>query len=612
MALHPLWYRWLCLLPFLFYSWLLLGLPQKPLSDFLRFSLSLALGSALLVCTTILFGKGTHQLPSALLLGSSATALGSIVLVWQVPSCLRGQGWKLEWSPSLIPLWLIALKYHYGADVFGAVMSYVTGLPAYLAIDITQSFGWFLTMLMLYGFCREAGLNRGFSGMAALWVMLGAGWAYLLQPWLASHTLDAKNLIWPHSYIIFSRHLNPGTVSNFFMTPYSLGLPLFFAYLTLWTRWTRSREMIYLVLAAFLCGALAIIQVTFFISLLFISGVLLVVEKVWGQKNWKTLAIQIGVLTGISVPLALALGGFLASSQGYSPHSLIFHWPPGYLKNATWWARIPITPSQGFLWYLATFGSLVFLALPCFFFALRSALKKRNSVLWFLTLYAAQCFVIPQFFQYRLTLDIIKWFTGFQITAVLVIVFLFSESRKKFLLAIFLVPLMMMDLVAPTRFLYDLAFLSAKDMPEDHRRWWYKTPQLRPPSPDLQRVLSLLRQYPWSEVVFSPYFTAAPIAWYGGQSVSEIDPNTGYFGVKPEIMQERRALTASLAKEFQWERMAMSPIRWIAFSCSDYEKTFTDVSKESIALAVQSGQMQDLSFTMGPACWKLFHANYRR
>jgi len=605
---------------------------------------------------TVLMGRLTHDLESAFLLGGGACGVAAVFLWFRgaglkaaFPSPFR-LSWELvailavflfsSWMairvatrfafhdqlmiqahlpliesilrgnlpPALEAFPEVPLKYHFGADVFGALVGLLTGLPAHRAIDVTQGLGWVLTLANLYVFCREAGLSRGFSGIAMIWTMLGAGWAYLLEPWLAPHATDAKNLIWPHSYIVFGRHLNPGTVSNFFMTPYSLGFPLFFAYLTLFFRWWKARGWWLLGLCALVLGALAIIQVTFFASLLTVSLATLAIRALLEKQGWQRTAAETGLLAGLSVALALAMGGFLTSHPAYSGGSLVFHAIPGYLRNATWGHKVPIDAGQSLLWYLATFGSLVFLTLPFAAFAGLQLRRRFDPVLCFLLIYAAQSLAIVQFVSYRLTWDIIKWFTGFHVAMILVVVLVWSRLKPKAWQYALLALLILPDLVAPTRFLYHLAFLSPQQMPQDHRKWWSKTPALGKPDPNFQRVLSLLRQWPWSETVLAPYQLASAIAWHSGQSMAEIDSNTVFFGVKGSLLAERNALISGLKKNFEWPRMAVSPVRWIVYPCRDFEKEFSPDSVLAIQTAVRGGALADYSFQNKAACLKIYRA----
>lgn len=651
--------RWTCILPYFFFSWLLLGLVWREIRYDRRLALGLTLTVGWMTTATILFGRLTHDLGSAWLLGAGLSALIA-GLLWRLGARLKGPGFaEFRFSYELIPtiavfllsswsVWRVALrfafhdqlmiqahlpliesisrgnlppaltafpeiplKYHFGADVFGALVSHLTGLPAHRAIDVTQGLGWVLALANLYIFCREAGLSRGFSGIAMTWTMLGAGWAYLLEPWLAPHTSDAKNLLWPHSYIVFGRHLNPGTVSNFFMTPYSMGFPLFFAYLTCFSQWWKNRSYGWLAPCVLLLGALSIIQVTFFASLLTVTLFVLLV-RAWRRPDVrKALAAQGLLLAGGSAALAWGLGGFFTAHPAYIGGSLLFHWVPGYLRNATWGQKIPITAGQAFLWYLATFGSLVFLALPFAALAVLQLRRRFEPLLFFLLVYAAQCLGIAQFMSYRLTWDIIKWFTGFHVAMLLAVVLVWSRLRPRAWLYALLAALCLADLVAPTRFLYDLAFRSPLEMPQDHRKWWSKTPALRRPDPNFQRVLSLLRQWPWSETVLAPYPFASAVAWHSGQSMAEVDSNTVFFGVGRETLGARNALIASLKKDFEWKRMAVSPIRWIIYPCRDFEKEFSPVSVQRIQAAVQSGALADYSFTNGAACMKIYRATRR-
>lgn len=645
--------RWISLLPFFLLAWLGLRSFTTWSSNYYRLMLSVPLGTALLVLLTALVGRWAHSLPTALWLSSGIAAAGCIPLLLKYKG---GSGsWKLRGIPFLItagfltllstylvsqlalnfsfhdqmriqahpplieslkrgnlpPTMMvfpdIPLKYHWGADLFGAVMSYVTGLPAYRAIDITMIFGWISWLGSLYVFCREAAMSRNFALIALLWVTLGAGWAYLIQSHLAGpESLIHLNFDWPDSKRAFGRHLNPGTISNFFMTPYSLGMGLFFTYLALLTHWIKERRRSLLALISILLAGISLVQVTFFVTLLTTTLLILAAGPFLEKRPWRDCLVDGFLLLSISLPLAVLVGGFFQKAAGITSGLLVFNWPPGFLKNATWGAHIPMSLTQTFFWYLATFGSLVFLSLPFLGLALYSLRRRYNPILLFLVAYAVTCFLVPQFFRYKMTWDIIKWFTGFQIAMVLVIVMLWSDWKKKTaLVSLALGALMVLDMVPSLRFLGSLALLQPKQVEAKKREWW--TVVIRDPSPTLQSIVDKLQAGDWKNMVLTTDRLAPTLAAHTGQSMAPIDINTIYFGVHPLWIQKRKVAIENLKTNFNPGLMRRYGIPWLVFPCGDFEVFFTPASKLALKHAVGRGELTPWSPSPSEECWKIYH-----
>src|SRR5262249_39957974 len=136
-------------------------------------------------------------------------------------------------------------------------------LQPFRAVDAIQIGGWIAAVACIYAFCRQRKLSASFSFFAVNWILLAAGWAYLLRPWLGPLAFEP---VWPDNYIIFGRYLNPGVISYFFQTPYCAGLSVFFLTLALVFRAADSDSPPDLAAAIFALGALSIFQVSLFFS----------------------------------------------------------------------------------------------------------------------------------------------------------------------------------------------------------------------------------------------------------------------------------------------------------------------------------------------------------
>jgi len=643
------------LIPFFTLPWWGLNWGAHFPSNYSRLTLSAVLGAATLVLFTATLGRFTHDVPLAFWMSAGVSGILSLLAFWRLPKSELGT-WQIRFNylglvtlilsallsitvatiairfsfhdqipvqahapliesllrgnlpPSLMTFPDIPLKYHYGADLFGAIMSYITGLPAYRAIDITQIFGWIAAMASLFLFCREMNLGRAYSLAALFWVLLASGWPYLLKPWLASpEELGKLNFDWPVSYILFFRHLNPGTVNNFFMTPYSLGFCLFFSYLTLFSRSLKQKSVVLVLFLALLLGALALIQVTFFATLLAASLVVLGAEALLKRRSWRDFLMPAAILILLSLLFGKITGGFFVRSEAYSHGLLNFNWPPGYLKNSLFGiGHPPLTWREGLLWYLCTLGSLVPLSLPFIFLALVSLKKNFNPMLLFLLFYALECFLMTQFFSYKLSWDIIKWFTGFHMSMILLIILLWSQfSSKKIFLSLLLGLCLLLDITPSLRFLSSLAYLNAEQVHPINKGWWRAI--ISAPGDDLAPILQALRASPWNEMILTTQDLGAVFGRYSGQASAVPDRNTEMFGVRPEILLARSQLNLALQKSFDLQTMRSSPIRWIIYSCGDFEKIFSEESKIALQSGVASGELKDLSFVLQRRCWKVFH-----
>lgn len=628
------------LLPHFFLAW---GLVSKH-----RLFLSAGLGICLLLLSTVLAGRFTHDLgtalaisagvaaalgiglalfdkqknnslavklsPALLLYGLIAGALAVLVarVAWlflfhdQMPtqghmalvaSLLRG-----NFPPHLMAFPDIALKYHFGGDLLSAIFSWTLGISNFRAIDLTQISGWILMSLGVWALARENKIPAAFTVPLLLWAALGGGWAYLLKPWLDP---SALSFAWPHSYVVFGRHLNPGTISNFFMLPYSLGMGLWFVYLVFFSIAIKQSQRKPWILAALVLASLALVQVTFFATLLLVSLEVLLVQA-WKDRSQAKRCLQVCLLLALlSTVLALAMGGFFTSSASYSSGLLQFQWPPGYLRNATVGTHAPLSLRQSWLWYMATFGSMVFLA-PLFSWLSLASLKKNFDYLTaFLLLYAWQSFLLPQFFQYRLSWDIIKWFTGFHLAMPLLIVLIWSRvSTRKFLVSAMLGILLFLDILPSLRFLLDLGWKSPATVHQSYRRWW--TVAASGVGPEFEPLFKALKSEPWDELVLSDPAFSEKIARSIGQAMAQVDPNTVSFGVRAELLQQRSKSIERLKKNFSWEDFESSSIEWIVFSCQEFQRQFSPSSQQAISQAVSEGRLQSLSYSQGPTCLNIF------
>ncbi|MDL1872055.1 hypothetical protein FBR05_07590 [Deltaproteobacteria bacterium PRO3] len=647
----PIWYRCLGLLPFFSLAWIFLSNMDTFRSAWRRLPASLTLGTAFLIGFTALSGEFTRHLATSYWLGSGA-ALSGIAFLTLYRRKFTSAEWKIAWDPWLTAIffailcititvtriawrfafhdqmWIqahpplvesllrdnfppdlmafpgIPLKYHWGADLFGALMSYCLGLAGYQAIDVTMAFGILLWQWNIYLFCRLLGLSRAFSLVGLLWVVLGAGWGYLLQPWL--QTQGGVSILWPGSQIVFGRHLSPGNLYNFFMTPYSLGMGFFFGLLSIALEGFRSKNIAAWTAFSWLLGVVSFIQVSFFPTLL--CGILaaIVLEVLFRQSSWKQALLRVSLVTIISLGLAYSLGGFFTQSNNYEKGLLLFTWPPGYLSNATVGGHLPIDFKQASLWYLASMGSVLILIFPCSVYLAKDSWKKREPIMFLLLVVLLQSMLIPQFFRYKLSWDIIKWFISLQIVAQTLIVITWSKlaGRIRILGAVFII-FLLLDCIPTVRFAYTLAFATPQQAGTGYKAWWSR--MITAPSPGLTQLISLLKSGSSKELLIGHYELVQALTLHSGQATAWFDQNTYMFGVKQSILDARKALTTPGKDDPPLEEWRRFGISWWIFPCKE-SGNWSDTAKTKLAKWIANAEVKKYMIQEGRICWEAYRS----
>ena len=646
MSFAPIWYRWILLVPFYALAWQCLRTVALP-SAWHRLSLSTGLGTAAIVLLTMLSAPWTGDLGFSLILGSGLAAL----LAWllrspeprSIPWTLSFSGWHLAlllwvaWTslmvgiigfrfdfhdqmrtqghPAVIEALLrgnfpphlqafpqIPLKYHFGGDLLAALLAYVFGLSGVQAINVLQLGGWIFANLCLYSLCRSLGLNRLLTLLAMNWVLLAAGWLYLLKPWLGLPALGQDGQ-WPDNYVIFGRYLNPGVFSYFFQTPYALGLPVFFTYLAIFQSWLRQKSLGILILCLVLHGALSVIHITLFLGALGCALAAILGQWVFAGDSWKKRLSEALVFFVVVLAIGLCLGGFFSRSDSYSSGLLVFQWPPGYLRYAS---KQAIGLGDSLLWYFATLGSLVLWMVPALFLVGKSFLNRRyHPMQFFFFCFATGAFLFPQFFHYRLSWDIIKWFTAFQISLILLVVLSASMvQRGRLLIIVCILISSILDTLPSYRMLTGLSFGNAGQY-QGKQKDWFKL-KIDNNLPWLRFLEGKLRGHPWREMVLAPPRLSDSLSIVSGQSMASLDYNTVAFGVRPEILQRRRADIQGLLQSFDLERMKASPVRWLIFPCKEFDKSFSPASRSAVEAAAISGKLLQIHVPNELGCWKVF------
>jgi len=650
MPHHP-WYRCILLTPFFFLSWEWLGACWNNRSATFRAVLSLSLGFALLVAFTLFTASWTQDLSLSLAIGSAFSMLGGGWLHFYYREKPRVD-WKIPWSWELVPLalWFFAtttlvaliairfdfhdqlrsqghpaviesmmrgnfpphlqvfpdipLKYHFGGDLLAAIFGYVTDSSGIQAINLLQVSGWIAAVLTLYVLARELGMSRLLSLLALQWLLLGSGWLYLLKPWL-NLSRGGEPYLWPDSYPVFNRYLNPSLASYFFQTPYALGLPLFFLYLTLFLGWLKARSDSLLASAALVLGTLSIVHAPLFLSCLASTGLCLGLSLLRERGQRKSLGLSLALLSVVALLLAKKFGGFFVASSAYSKGLTVWDWPPGFLNHARPGGG-DLGIVQTLLWYLCTFGSVILIAPVSLGFGLLRVHKSKDAKALFFILFALICFSIPQSFHYALSWDIIKWFTGFHMAIVLLTLYLLGQRTGKISwLLLLLSCLVLLDSVPGMRFFRGLGLKRPEELQGSEKNWLIA--KIPPITPDLQFIVGHLRNSPWNETLLAPHLLSESLERYSGQSTATLDYNTIAFGVLRGILDQRNQTILAIEKNFSTPLLDQSPIHWMLYSCKDFDKTFSPKSQLAIQEAVERKDLEAIDVPQDLGCWKFYH-----
>jgi hypothetical protein len=643
------WHRILALLPFIFLAWRSLRFTGLPAWH--RLSFAYGLSFAWIVLLVTISGRLTHQLDASLLLGS-IVALGIGLSLGR--GNFRELFQKKDWSGwhLLFGFWLLAttlliagiakhydfhdqlrtqshpaviesilrgnfppqlqvfpelpLKYHFGGDLVATLIAHCFGLSGVHAIDVVQILGWVFTSLCLYSVARTLGCSRFLSFLALQWVLMGAGWTYLLKPLLDLPLgTGLGNYNWPDSYVIFQRYLNPGVFSWFFQTPYCTGLAVFFTYLTLLHAWFRRPASSLLVLSSLVLGALSLFHLTLFLGALACSIAAILARVASKESKGIEGFFAAGFLGLTAIAVSLLLGGFFTFSPNFTSGLLSFQWKPGYLRNAHDIGSQPITFTQACLWYLCTLGSLVFWSLPLMGVNLWLQRQFYRPILFFLLCFALGSFLTPQFFRYRFSWDIIKWFTMFQISMSLMALATISAARmKQWWIVLLLLLSIFLDALPSYRMLWELNFSTPASHQGSQRSWFGI--QVPAKEPWLQYIESKLLERPWEEMVLANPAVSDALSIHTGQAMAQMDYITLAFGVSSRMTGQRKTLIQRLLQNFDLEDLRKSPVRWLVFSCKEMNTKFSEASQATLEKSVLTADLVDLSPPSSMGCWRVY------
>jgi hypothetical protein len=508
-----------------------------------------------------------------------------------IESILRG-----KFPPAYTAFPDIPYRYHYGVNLIAALFSKAFSLPGYLGLDVATLFLWFsLTAALIY-FFNLIGIPRKALGLGFLFVTFSGGLCWLLTQHAQTPGQIYQLPQWQQLFIYW-RAVHPNFIMYFFQHPMGLGVVLFLGSLIFFQEWLENQRFGTLILGSLVLGALSLAQVMLFATLLAALGLLffirLFLPNISFTKNlWSGLVVLV-----IALGLAAAMGGFFQFSANLENQPLLFSWPPGYLRHEFYGDRHPITWQESFIWYLGGFGFFLFLV-PL---ALYKTFRKHAQICWLLALFAVICFLVPQFFRYQYSWDIVKWFFGFELAGRLLVAWIYLPwVSRKIWLSILAWIFVLFGMITPFRLMTELSFKEPSK---------FNHPELRIASyrqPKLQGIMvpliNEMKKCPdCYGMVWSSSDTSVGLAILTGYPMLQIDQNTLAMPVGRERIAERQAVLKTLGTSPDISQLRAQKIRWIIFNCNEFKQLTPDL-QSFIKSLQQTPMVRDHSVNENGAC----------
>jgi hypothetical protein len=278
----------------------------------------------------------------------------------------------------------LPLRYHYGFDLAGAIVTGLLRLRLDQAIDLLTLALWPCMFLLLWRVGERVGSRR--AGLfVAFTVCFAGGWPLLAGIGSSPCALCARNGL----------KINPPFIHYYFQHPWSLGVPIFCLVILQRAALPRARARI-LGLAALICSLvmLSLAEVVLFVTTVAALGL----TELWRVARQRDLT-AVATLGALAVTLigAKLIGGFFVSGP----------FPPAGGILATGFSLNDFSKHHAVLgqvqWNAASFGILIVLG----WVGLLRA--QRDKV--FLMILAALSLSIVNALHYRYSWDIVKFGT---------------------------------------------------------------------------------------------------------------------------------------------------------------------------------------------------------
>lgn len=478
-----------------------------------------------------------------------------------VEQMLRG-----KFPPTYIAFPEVEFRYHYGFNLLAALLARAFRVPGYLGIDLATMACWSAFVANLLFVLRGLGIPRRGWALGFIFIVLSGG----LSWWLVAHHDGGAGMLfqlpnWQQMFI-FGRVIHPSFIMYFFQHPISLGLVFFLAMLRCFQEWHQTGCRRAYWTGVFLLGVMSLAQVMLFVtSLAALGGVFLHRIFKGGVARQQTILEGLGVLLG-ALSLAFALGGFFQWGPGAESQALRFTWPPGYLNNEFYARGHPMAWSKAVFWYFSGFGLALVLIPWAWWRAVKSV--GEFSVL-FLGIFSGLSFLIPHFFQYSFSWDIVKWFFAFEFGGRILVAWAFWPWISKNLLRQLAVwALVLFGTVTPMRFLTELSFRSQAGFSRAELRIaGYTRPNWEGSFGTLTRAM-IADKGAYGMVLSSPA-TSVSLAMATGFPMLQLDNNTVAMPVGRDRIELRRDVLKALNDQPSRALLEELGVRWVVYSCGE-------------------------------------------
>jgi hypothetical protein len=443
-------------------------------------------------------------------------------------------------------------RYHYGFDILAGTLARGFGFSTDLAIDTT-------TMICVVFMCWAAAavvadLGRPkASPFAAIAIHFGAGLAWLL---LAGVDGRHPRCLVQYHHPSCGSELFPTPFNNVFQHPVSVGVPMLLVVLLAARRAVESedRSHVFAALLVLLLPALAIGQIVYFalgaLAILFALPLWLRHEDRRGQSVPRSRALRLAGVLFAGLVLARLSGGMLTPSEHIDAGVILFRRVPGF----------PDPNPLSILWHHLVNLGIGFVLLPYFGWL---ALKRRDFLLLVLTAFAAGGIIVPHFWVYQRSWDIVKF-----------------PSAAAFALSILYVafvdgPLLERDALWPwLRRSGRMLLLGSGILAATFVVWPLQGPlelyDDNPfvPDPIVKKAIDwwLDRGYERDEIIWAQSNVAQQLSVFGGLSVVANDYDFQSIGIKAQLLQEQAMLSDRIRQQMDLEALRRLGVRWLLLS----------------------------------------------
>ena len=427
-------------------------------------------------------------------------------------------------------------RYHYGFDIFAAMLSGLFRTDASDAIDLATVLLWAYTAYAAAHLGRR--LTASKYGIVPAAMMLFAGGLPFHCPTAKTFSEQVTNNCTVEGFSV-----NPGISAYFFQHPFGLGIPLTLTILLVLSDRKEVRAGRYLALGLLL-AALFLAQFPLFLG---VSASLFVSEGYVGGRLVLRRVVCIAATLAVVALVAKHLGGFLAPGPSNLGGLLELHF------------GIVDTLAGTLEWHARSYGLLLPLGIVGLHFLRRERLM--------IALLALGALAVPNLFRYRLSWDIVKFATIAELS--------FGLAASALIAHFLTTPWMgWAQGLAARSTAAVLAFACIAAGIAFHAVLWLDMTPIR------RSLLSRPREATESEIIARSYLrrhAGATELVYSRQSTSasyfQVGLNTPWllekegFGFGPELTEPRRRLLRSLPRDLA--SYTQEGIRWFVIEKSD-------------------------------------------